>query len=116
MAFPAEIIVKDHSLLPLRDTLAMNRGTRWLRSFVPFACTLFTFLGDAGRFQPLCMRPRSALAAENLFLRNQRALYQERQVKPRGATSAVRFPLCGLERWSHWQRSLALIAPQTSIR
>jgi hypothetical protein len=37
----------------------------------------------AVRYLGLCLRPSPALAAENLFLRKQLALYQERQVKPR---------------------------------
>ena len=47
---------------------------------------LLTLLGDGMRFLLLCLRSRSALAAENLFLRKQLALYQERHVKPRRAT------------------------------
>ena len=81
--------------MPLRDTLAMTRCTRWLRSFMSFACMLFTFLGDAGRFLPLCLRPSSALAAENLFRRKQLALYQERHIKPRRTTQATRIALDG---------------------
>ncbi len=36
-----------------------------------------------GIYLGLCLRPSPILAAENLFLRKQLALYQERQVKPR---------------------------------
>jgi hypothetical protein len=39
------------------------------------------------------MRSRAQLAAENLFLREQLALYQERKVKPRRADDATRFVL-----------------------
>jgi hypothetical protein len=38
-------------------------------------------LADAGRFGSLILRSRANLAAENLFLRKQLALYLERQVK-----------------------------------
>ena len=61
----------------------MIRYTRWLRSCLSFACLLFTLVCDAGRFLLLCLRPSPALAAENLFLRKQLALYQERQTTPR---------------------------------
>jgi putative transposase len=99
--------------MPVRDTLAMTRCTRWLRSFMSFA---FAFLGDAGRFLLLCLRPSSALAAENLFLRKQLALYQERQVKPRRATRAIRVTPSWLARWFDWQQALAVVTPQTLIR
>jgi predicted signal transduction protein with EAL and GGDEF domain len=45
--------------------------------------TLLVLIADAVRYLGLCLRPSPALAAENLFLRKQLALYQERQVKPR---------------------------------
>jgi hypothetical protein len=41
----------------------------------------------------LCLRPTPALAAENLYLRKQLALYAERQVKPRRATNATRLAM-----------------------
>jgi hypothetical protein len=44
-------------------------------------------------FLRLNLRSRPALAAENLFLRKQLALYVERKKKPRRATDAVRFTL-----------------------
>ena len=55
------------------------------------AATAQTVLVDVGRFLTLCMRMRAALAAENLFLRKQLALFAERQAQPRQATDAVRF-------------------------
>jgi hypothetical protein len=68
----------------------MTRCTRWLRNLLSFACLLFTLICDAGHFLLLCLRPSPALAAENLFLRKQLALYQERQTKPRRATKGRR--------------------------
>jgi hypothetical protein len=41
------------------------------------------------------MRSRAQLAAENLFLRKQLALYQERKIKPRRADDATRIILSG---------------------
>ena len=43
---------------------------------------------DFIRFFCNLLKPRSALAAENLFLRKQLALYHERQVRPQRATDA----------------------------
>jgi hypothetical protein len=70
--------------------VAMTRCTCRLRNFLQLACTLLTFLADGVRFLGLCFRPSPALAAENLFLRKQLALYQERQVKPRRTTHVLR--------------------------
>jgi hypothetical protein len=47
--------------------------------------TAVRLLVDALRFLSLGFRPRSQLAAENLLLRKQLALYRERRVKPRRA-------------------------------
>lgn len=44
---------------------------------------------DLVRFLGASLRSRTALAAENLFLRKQLALYRERQVKPQRASDAT---------------------------
>jgi hypothetical protein len=46
--------------------------------------TPFWVLGDIGRLASLLLQSRASLAAENVFLRKQLALYLERQVN-RGA-------------------------------
>ena len=56
-------------------------------SLAHFFCTLRQVLADLGRFMFLFSRPRVALAAENLFLRKQLALFQERKVRPRRAAA-----------------------------
>jgi hypothetical protein len=55
----------------------MPRLSSLIHSVIPLACTLFTLLLDVLRLLGLCLRPSPALAAENLFLRKQLALYQE---------------------------------------
>ena len=60
--------------------------------------------------------PRSALVAENLFLRKQLALYQERDKKPGRINSASRFTLVALSRLFDWQDALAIVQPKTLIR
>jgi hypothetical protein len=50
--------------------------------------TIVRLLVDALRFLSLGLRSRSYLAAENLFLRKQRALYQERRVRPTNSRRA----------------------------
>jgi len=50
---------------------------------------VFDPLLDTLRFIRVSLRPRCALAAENLSLRKQLALYLERRVKPCRAEAAV---------------------------
>jgi len=73
-------------------------------------------LGDAARFLGLCLRPSTALAAENLFLRKQLTRYQERNIKPRRATNATRLALVWLGRWFDWRQALAIVHPATFTR
>ena len=47
----------------------MPRFLHLLRYLLLRVWTLLTCLGDGMRFLGLCLRPNSALAAENLFLR-----------------------------------------------
>ena len=47
------------------------------------------------------LRSRAQLAAENLFLKKQLALYLERQVKPRRADDATRITLGALSASSN---------------
>ena len=75
-------------------------------SFVQVASTLLMLLVDRLHFLRLCLRSPTALAAENLFLRKQLALYQERQVKPQHATNAIRIALTWLARWFDWRQAL----------
>jgi putative transposase len=82
--------------------MAMTRCTCWFRNLRQLACTLLTFLADGLRFVGLCLRPSPALAAENLFLRKQLALYEERDVKPRRTTPVLRMVLVRLGRWFDW--------------
>ena len=85
----------------------MTRCMSLLHNAWHFTGTLLTLLVDVVRFLRLCLRPPAALAAENLFLRKQLALYQERHSKPRRATDATRLALVWLARWFDWRQDLA---------
>src|SRR5262245_34596043 len=113
---PRGIIAKNDNLVSLGATFAMTRCPRRLRNLMRFACLLRTLMCDPGRFLLLCLRPSPALAAENLFLRKQLALYQERHTKPRPATNATRLALVWLGRWFDWRQVLAIVQPETFIR
>ena len=88
-------------MIPLlsKGTLLMTPLSRLLSRFIPFASTLLALVVDGVWFLRLCLRPPTTLAAENLFLRKQLALYQERHVKPTRATNATRLALVWLSRW-----------------
>ncbi len=86
-----------------------------LHHLVQRAGTLLMFLGDVLRFLGLCLRAPTALAAENLFLRKQLALYQERQIKPGRATHGTRLTLVWLARWFDWRQALPIVQPKTFI-
>jgi transposase InsO family protein len=59
---------------------------------------------------------RAHLAAENLFLRKQLALYQERRTTPRRPDPATRVALVLLSRWMDWRSMLTVVQPDTLIR
>jgi hypothetical protein len=62
------------------------------------------------------VRPHARVAAENLFLRKQLALYVERQVKPRRADDATRIALVALSWLIDGRRILMVVKPDTLIR
>jgi putative transposase len=72
-------------------------------------CGLLTFLR-------LLFLSRAALLAENLFLRKQLALFQDRRQKPRRTTAAVRLLLLALARWFDWRGTLVIVQPATFIK
>src|SRR5215475_6720849 len=94
----------------------MTRYTRLLHHVLHLTGMLLTLLVDVIRFLRLCLRPAPVLAAENLFLRKQLALYQERHVKPRRATATTRIAMVRLARWFDWRQALAVVQPATFVR
>src|SRR5215831_7724386 len=73
--------------------------THSLRTFAPIARDLVHLL-------VLVSRSRRALAAENLFLHKQLALFQERQVKPCRAHDSTRLTMVILGRLFAWRDAL----------
>src|SRR5579863_4273742 len=78
--------------------------------------TLFLVVIDLLRLASLAARSRSVLAAENLFLRKQLALFQERKVKPRRANDATRWMMATLSRMVPWRELLLNVKPDTFLR
>jgi putative transposase len=78
--------------------------------------TLLSLIIDAVCYLGLCLRPSPALAAETLFLRKQLALYEERQVKPRRPTHAIRLAMMWLSYFFNWRSALRIVKPETFTR
>jgi putative transposase len=78
--------------------------------------TIRRLLCDVVRLARLALTPRVQLAAENLFLRKQLALYQERHVKPKRPDTATRVVLVVLSRLLDWRALLTVVQPDTLIR
>jgi homeodomain-containing protein len=94
----------------------MARPACTIRQLLQRMGMLCILLLDAVRFLRLCLHAPAALTAENLFLRKQLALYQERHTKPRRATDTTRFTLIWLSQWCDWQPALTVVQPETFRR
>src|SRR5918992_666797 len=91
----------------------MRNVSDLVRHVRQLASMLISLSVDAVGYLGLCLRPSPALAAENLFLRKQLALYEERQVKPRRATDAIRRAMVWLSYWFDWRSALRIVKPET---
>lgn len=100
----------------VRSYAFMVIASALIMAFSHAATTGRAVLADLGRFLALCLRSRAALAAENLFLRKQLALFEERKVQPRRATDAGRFVMSALGRLFDWRSALRVVQPDTFVR
>jgi putative transposase len=64
----------------------------------------------------LLFSSRTALIAENLFLRKQLALFQERGCKSRRSTADIRTAMVLLSRFFDWREALVMVKPETFIK
>src|SRR5215472_15172884 len=78
--------------------------------------TLSSVAYDLVHFLILVARSRRLLAAENLYLRKQLALFQERRVKPRQANDSTRLVMVLLGRVFSWRDALVNVKPDTFLR
>src|SRR5580700_4454986 len=78
--------------------------------------TLSLVVVDLVRLASLAVHSPTALAAENLFLRKQLAMFQERKVKPRRADDATRWMMATLSQMFPWGNSLVNVQADTLIR
>ena len=86
-----------------------------ITAFSHAATTGRAVIVELGRFLALCLRSRAALAAENLFLRKQLALFEERKTQPHRANDAVRFVMSALGRLFDWRNALRVVKPNTFV-
>jgi len=77
---------------------------------------LFRLLADVVQFTALVFKPRQAIVAENLILRRQIALFQERGIQPRRIDAATRLSLALWTRLCNWRSCLTVVRPQTVLR
>ena len=77
---------------------------------------LLRSLADAAAFAWLLLQARGAIAAENLFLRKDLAMYREWGVKPRRPDAAPRVSLVELSRCFDWRDALVVVTPSTRVR
>jgi hypothetical protein len=77
---------------------------------------IIQILTDFGSLVWLFLRHSRAMASENLFLRKQLAMYQERGVKPRRPSATKRVSLVVLSRCFDWRDALVVVGPRTLTR
>ena len=78
--------------------------------------TAHSVLWDSLRLVARMCRSRSAVEAENLFLRKQLALFQERNLRPHRADDSTRWLMSFLSQWFDWRNALVVVKPDTLIR
>jgi hypothetical protein len=64
----------------------------------------------------LVFSSRITLVAENLFLRKQLALFQERRAKPRRTTASIRLAMIALAKLFDWREALVIVQPETFVK
>src|SRR5215469_6009756 len=87
----------------------------FLRSSLTVFCVLRDLANEAVIFLRSSFHSRTALIAENLFLRKQLTFYQEHQVRPRRLTNAARLSLVFWSRVFQWKSALLMVKPATLI-
>ena len=91
-------------------------GSSFFRAVAHCFRTLSAVVFDLVRLALLAAHSRSALAAENLFLRKKLALFQERKVKPRRAHDSAWWMMATLSRMFQWRDALVNVKPDTLLR
>ena len=88
-------------------------------SFSAVVCCLRTLAlvaADLVRVFALAVRPRAALVAENLFLRKQLALFQERNIRSRRADDSTGWIMAAPIPWFAWRDALVTFQADRLLR
>jgi putative transposase len=83
---------------------------------IVFVQIILRLLADLVGLFVLSIRPRRSVEAENLFLRRELALYQQRGIRPRRVDAATQVSLPLLSRLFDWRHALEAVRPETLIR
>jgi hypothetical protein len=83
---------------------------------IALARIVLRFLADLAGLVVLSLKPRRSVEADNLFLRRQLAMFQERGVKPRRVDAETRMSLALLSRIFAWRDALVVVRPETLVR
>jgi putative transposase len=102
-------------LVNRRGTDLMSEWMSFLRLIRPVLGVVRDLAVDAPHFVGLSFHSRTALIAENLFLRKRLAFYQEHQIRPRRLTNAARFSFVIWSRLFAWRSALLVVKPPTRI-
>jgi putative transposase len=81
----------------------MTRILIWLKTLRRCARTINGVLIDLVELLRLATKSRSALVAENPFLRKQLAMFQERNARPHRAQDSARWLMACLSRLFDWR-------------
>ena len=88
----------------------------WMNAFRRLTKVLVAILKTALHYFVCRHRSNRRLAAENLFLRKQLALFQERGIKSRRTDEPTRAVLVWLSKAFNWRSALVIVQPATLIR
>ena len=92
--------------------ICFDTALNTIKNFLSIFSDLFQ---DFIKFLWQLCQSKASLAAENMFLRKQLAMYEERKVKPKRATNAIRIAMAWLSRLFDWKNALIVVKPATLI-
>jgi hypothetical protein len=109
-------VVRGHAA-QVNAPIATVHAPMWHhKSVVELFQVVLRLLADLIALAVFALRQRQATAAENLVLRRQLALYQERGIKARRIDAVTRISLALLSRLFNWRGALVVVRPETMLR
>jgi len=100
----------------VRYSSVMSPLSIWLKAFRYCAGTINPVLFDLIELLRLATKSRTALVAENLFLRKQLAMFQERNIRPHRAQDPARWLMACSSRLFDWRDAFVVVKPNAVIR